>query len=211
MAILNNGSIKLITDIVMAFRYKEKLTCLMNVERLWTSSLRRIVVFVCFVFFTFSSVASYSANINALKAVFMFNIVNFIEWPEESFATLDSPIQFCVLNNLRVLKDLRSVINNETIKGRKLEAIEVISDIDMENCHVIFFGASTDQQGPMTLEILAKENILTVGESPDFLPQGGMIYLKHSRKRIQIEISLDSVKNSDLEVSSKLLRLAIIK
>ncbi len=194
----------------MAFCHKERLTCLMNIERQWANSLRRIVAFVCFVLFTFSSVV-YSANINALKAVFMFNIVNFIEWPEESFATSDSPIQFCVLSNLRVLKNLRSVINNETIKGRTLEAIAVNSDKDMENCHIIFLGASSEQQEPDTLEFLAKENILTVGESPDFLPQGGMIYLKHSRKRIQIEISLDSVKNSDLEVSSKLLRLAIIK
>jgi hypothetical protein len=50
--------------------------------------------------------------------------------------------------------------------------------------------------------------ILTVGESDDFLDQGGMFNLFFEDKQLRFEVNQTPAENAKLTVSSKLLRLA---
>ncbi len=152
-----------------------------------------------------------SVDIHSLKAVFLFNFSSFIQWPTSSFSSASQAMTFCTIGNPRVKKRLQSVIKGETIRGRQIKLIALYNTSEMQNCHIIFIGASEEQDYHSTFKSLAEKNILTVGESPEFLSLGGMIYLKRKHKHLQIEVNMKSLKQSQLKISSKLLRIVIIK
>lgn len=155
--------------------------------------------------------AAYSANVHALKALFLFNFVNYVQWPTNTFKNNSTPVLYCVAGNLRVLKNLQSALKNEYFRGRKLKAIQVNSIAELKACHIVFFGASTQYQTASILETLSKQHVLTVGEDTEFLAKGGMINLNYIKNRIVIEINLSNVKQAQLKISSELLQLSKIK
>mgnify|MGYP006191273469 CR=1 FL=1 len=55
---------------------------------------------------------------------------------------------------------------------------------------------------------LEKRNVLTVGDHADFAARGGMIQMYTDQNKIRLRINLEAVKERNLQVSSKLLRLA---
>jgi len=154
---------------------------------------------------------SQQTNIYQLKAVFLYNFAQFIQWPKTSFVNTTADINYCTLGNHRVYKSLKNVLKGEHVKGRKFTVRQVLGFEDMDNCHILFFGALARGKTNSLLKSLANNNVLTVGENAEFLFHGGMINLNHKNKRIQIEINLKNVNNTGLSISSKLLRLAKMK
>ena len=57
---------------------------------------------------------------------------------------------------------------------------------------------------------MTKENVVTVGETLDFMRQGGMVQLFVDNQKIRFAVNTDVVNQTNLKVSSKLLRLAKI-
>ncbi|HFB64254.1 MAG TPA: YfiR family protein [Aeromonadales bacterium] len=174
----------------------------------WYASVRPLIIISCLVMLLCFSNVLYSSNIHALKSLFLFNFVNYVEWPSQLFKHKNSPITYCVSGNLRVFKNLRSVLNDEYYKKRKLIVRELKSDAEMHGCHIVFFGAADKYQTESILKLLARQHVLTVGEDTDFLKKGGMINLDYDKNHVVIEIDLENVKQGQLSISSKLLRLS---
>jgi hypothetical protein len=51
-------------------------------------------------------------------------------------------------------------------------------------------------------------NTLVVGESEEFIEQGGMIGFVNKQGKIKLQINLKTIKQSGLKVSAKLLEVA---
>ena len=58
-------------------------------------------------------------------------------------------------------------------------------------------------------EKLRNRSVLTVGDSPPFINDGGMINFNIMQDNIRFEINAAAAKQADLKISSMLLRLAI--
>jgi hypothetical protein len=52
------------------------------------------------------------------------------------------------------------------------------------------------------------DNTLVVGESGDFISQGGMIGFVNKQGKIKLQINLKTIKQSGLKISAKLLEVA---
>ncbi len=79
---------------------------------------------------------------------------------------------------------------------------------DIESCHIVFISASEQRWAPRVLTDIRHRSILTIGESEDFIEQGGMINFILIDNKIQFEVNVSAAQRAGLEVSSKLLRLA---
>jgi hypothetical protein len=53
--------------------------------------------------------------------------------------------------------------------------------------------------------------VLTVGEDDRFIALGGMIDLMVRNDRVQIEVNLDVAQTSGLTISSRVLKIAIVR
>lgn len=175
--------------------------------------VKGLFILLLLLFFCLSAINAKPVSVNDLKAIFLFHFASFVQWPENSFSGPNDSLHYCTVGNSRIHKLLRDVTKGERVKGRDitLAAVKNLDDVKKEQCHLVFVGNYGHFQDSLSLATLAKMNILTVGENPDFISNGGMINLKHVRKRVKIEVGLDNVKLSQLEISSKLLRLAILK
>jgi hypothetical protein len=144
-----------------------------------------------------------------LKAAFVFNFSQFVEWPTNNFASTNSPFVIGVLGGSNdFVKTLSDLVRNEKNAGHPMTVRASRSVNDLRDCEIVYIGSS---EAPRLREIMAHlrdRSVLTVSDMDDFIEQGGIIRLYTSNNKMRMKISLDAAKRSRLTISSKLLRLA---
>jgi hypothetical protein len=145
-----------------------------------------------------------------IKAVFLFNFAQFVEWPEKSFAHPKSPIVIGVLGKDLFGPYLDETIQNEEVNGHPLlvRRFKTISEVD--TCHILFINPELTSKTAFIAKNLKGRNILTVSDGNNFTKQGGMVRIFRDNNKIKLRINLDAVKAEDLTISSKILSLAEI-
>jgi hypothetical protein len=136
-----------------------------------------------------------------VKAVYLFNFAKFVEWPAEAQA---GPLTICVAGQNPFGDALDEALRGESVNNRSLTA-RVIPGPE-PGCHVIFVprGAATTAY----LRAARGAPTLTVGETPDFLAQGGIINFILEGGKVRFQIDSKAAERADLRISSHLLRLA---
>src|SRR6185369_3631336 len=143
-----------------------------------------------------------------VKAACLFNFLQFVEWPSDAFTNSDSSIVIGILGNDPFKGSLDEIIAGERIGGHPILIRRVRSVEDAAHCQLVFFPGSADEGRSNTLVELAKNHVLTVGESDGFAEKGGGINFTISGGKVRFEINTTVTKTANLSVSSKLLRLA---
>jgi len=143
-----------------------------------------------------------------LKAAFLLNFANFVEWPAHAFPAADTPITIGVLGEDPFGSSLDEIVAGETVRGRRLVVRRYPSVDRVETCHILFVGASEARRLDAILEALGQRSILTVGETKDFTSRAGIIGFEVVQRRLRLRINLGAATAAQLVISSKLLRLA---
>jgi hypothetical protein len=143
-----------------------------------------------------------------LKAVFLYNFTQFVEWPPRAFPDSSTPLVIGILGADPFGKILDEVVRGEVIRNRKLIVQRYARPEEVKTCHVLFISRSETGRLDQLLASLKGRNILTVGESGGFTQQGGMIGFATERNKIRLRINLTAAKEAGLIISSKLLRVA---
>jgi hypothetical protein len=165
------------------------------------------------------------------KAGYLLNFVEFVEWPAEAFQDATSPVIVGVMGKDPFGAELEK-LQDKLVNGRKLQikrfkgALEfrgaeapgrrqenlTLSQLkklaELKSCHVLFISSSEKKYLPMVLKPLKTSCVVTVGETPAFVREGGIINFLNEGKRVQFEINLDAAGSARLKFSSKLLGLA---
>jgi hypothetical protein len=145
-----------------------------------------------------------------LKAVFLFNFAQFIDWPEQAFAQTEAPLVICVLGPDPFGTDLDAVVRGEHVKGRPL-VVQRLRDVkDVEACHILFVNRTAPEGIDAVVTRLNGSPVLTVSDAPDSAQNGVVIQFVNERNRIRLRINVDAAKAAGLTISSKLLRPAEI-
>jgi hypothetical protein len=136
-----------------------------------------------------------------VKAAYLFNFAKFIEWPP---AAPSGPLTICVAGHNPFGDVLEETLRGEMVNGRPL-AMRVISGPEPA-CHVVFVpqGAATAAY----LRAAQGSPILTVGETPGFLSEGGIISFVLEAGKVRFQIDSKAAERAELRISSHLLRLA---
>jgi hypothetical protein len=145
-----------------------------------------------------------------LKAVFLFNFAQFVEWPATAFADPQAPLVIGVLGEDPFGSVLDAVVRNETVHGRPLIVQRHRRVEDVLQCHILFISHSESPRLEAVVTALRGHSILTVSDTTGFALRGVMIRFMTEKNRIRLRINLDATKDAGLVVSSKLLRPAEI-
>lgn len=138
-----------------------------------------------------------------VKAVFLFNFTQFVNWPANNFSSPASPFVIGILGNDPFGSYLDKVVEGEKVDSHPIE-IQRYSDIDdVKNCQILFTSRSYS-----AIKNLRIRSILTVGDENDFAADGGIIRFFVEHNKIRLQINLKAAKAANLDISSKLLRLA---
>ncbi len=145
-----------------------------------------------------------------VKAVFLFNFAQFVEWPAGAFADAGSPLVFGVLGDDPFDTVLEEAVRSEKVNNRPLVVRRYRRPEDIEDCHILFISRS---EAPHFGEIVARlhdRSILTVGDAEGFNLRGGMIRFITESNKTRLRINAEAAKAAHLTLSSKLLRPAEI-
>lgn len=145
-----------------------------------------------------------------VKAVFLFNFSQFVDWPAQAFTDARSPLIIGVLGEDPFGAALDEAVQGETVNGRPLEVRRYQKVEDIDQCHILFINLAPDYPLADLLKRLHDRNVLTVSDAREFAQAGGVIELVTVDHKIRLQINLDAAKLSNLTISSKLLRPARI-
>jgi hypothetical protein len=145
-----------------------------------------------------------------LKAVFLFNFAQFVEWPASAFPEAETPLVIGVLGEDPFGSYLDETVRGETVNNHPLAVRRYRRVEDITACHILFVGRPEEGHLEQVLESLKGRNILTVGDAEGFARRGGMIRFVTDHSRIRLHINLDAAEAAHLKLSSKLLRPAEI-
>jgi hypothetical protein len=143
-----------------------------------------------------------------VKAVFLFNFAQFVEWPPAAFGGANSPIVIGVLGEDPFGAYLDETVRGEKVDNRPLEVQRYRRVDEIKTCHVLFISRSEGNRLEQILVSLKDRSLLIVGDGDDFVQRGGMIRLATAQNKIRMIISVQAAKAANLTISSKLLRSA---
>lgn len=145
-----------------------------------------------------------------LKAVFLFNFAQFVQWPATAFDGPDSPLVIGILGADPFGGSLEEAVRGEQVQGRSIEIRRFARADEIATCHILFLGRTEGTGLEGILAQLKFRPILTVGEAEPFARTGGMIGFVTDRNRIKLRINRGAAEAANLLLSSRLLRPAEI-
>ncbi len=165
-----------------------------------------------------SLIASFAADASAfeqrpseyqVKAVFLLNFINFIDWPADSSFQSDPAINVCVIGD-DPFGDAIDAIRNETAKGKKMVVrFRAISEVP-RGCQVVFIPAAENNHVGRIIRSIREPGVLTVADSEEGVRQGAIIGFFIEQKKVRFAVNIEAARRAGLKISAKLLKLARI-
>jgi len=170
----------------------------------------RLSIYILVLVFGISPAAAQSADNREyqVKAVFLFNFTQFVEWPPQAFAEQASPFIIGILGKDPFDGFLEETIAAEKVNGHPLVIQHYKNIEEIKTCHILFIAQPEINATGEAMKNLNAKSILTVSDKIDFIQEGGIIRFITKDNKIQIQINAEAAKEANLIISSKLLRLA---
>jgi len=191
----------------LSLQYQAGLSGFVTLKRL------RLLLWLGFCLLCIGNLSAQVLKEYDLKAVFLYNFAQFVEWPAEAFPSSASPLVIGVLGQDHFGKSFDDLIQGETTSRRKIKIERSRRFTDLQNCHILFIDQSESANLDEILRKCRGKPILTVSDIDGFSHRGGMIQFitDEKEKKIRLRIHVSAAKEAHLAISSKLLKLAQIE
>ena len=145
-----------------------------------------------------------------VKAAFLNDFAQFVEWPADAFVGVKSPIVIGILGDDPFGDSLGEIVRDENVDNRPVVIKRYQRVQDIKACQILFISQSENKRLEEICAGLKDRSILTVGDFDGFAKRGGMIRFVTEKNKIRFRINVEAAKAANLTISSKLLRLAEI-
>jgi len=142
-----------------------------------------------------------------VKARCLLNFAKYIDWPSNAASTNITLRIGCVAEG-KILDSLKEAAEGKLIGERKVQVVAADAPEAWAGCDILFVNSSERKRLPQILNRLKDLPVLVVGESDQFLQQGGAVNLLKKEGKVRFEINVDAARAAHLQISSKLLTLA---
>jgi len=167
------------------------------------------VIFCLLLFFNNTNVSAKSMDKQTVLAALTLNIARFTGWPEGVFDWNGPSIKLCIIGD-NVVQESFAGMENQTINGKGVQILNRSRLRNLSQCQLLYISGLERNILLQVLFDLKGQPVLTVGEGLAFIQAGGMISLEKIDGKMQLNINLPIVKQSDLVMSSRILKLAKI-
>ena len=139
-----------------------------------------------------------------VKTDFLYNFSRFVTWPPA--ALQDRPeFTLCVFGTDPFGAELDNLtgkaVQDKTLVVRRHNSLALVDD-----CQLVYISENAELTA--ILFLLREQPVLTVGDAPDFIEQGGIIQFIAIEDKVRFRINAGAAKSAGLNISSKLLSLA---
>lgn len=173
--------------------------------RAYYKSLFFLMMLVCVSCFGASSQHSR----NSLKVAYLYNIAKFTQWPADTWKNPSDPFHFCSYGADDSKEDLQTLLHKK-VGGHPIELLFPKKEDDFQLCNAFYIVTDERNRYRYLLSLINQETVLTISDDSPFFDHGGLMNLVEREKRLRFEVSTEQLENSQLKLSSKLMKLAIL-
>ncbi|MBY0494888.1 MAG: YfiR family protein [Cyanobacteria bacterium] len=168
----------------------------------------RLVVTAVFVCLLGETARAQPSPIEAnIKAVFLYNFSKYVTWPAVAIGERSpGEVRICVTANDGFFTMLKAAVEGEHIDGKPLVAVALDGLDAAKACQILYVGNSQSADGKAWLAAVRGQQVLTVADGA--LTDDTVIAFVRENNRIRFDINRAAGGRRNLNVSSKLLRLA---
>jgi len=169
------------------------------------------VIFVSAVFVLTAPAFPQASKEYQLKAVFLWRLAQFAQWPSDAFEGPDSPLVICVLGENPFGDALDAAVRGETAHGRKfvVQYHRVIDQI--KTCHVLYITGAGPRQAKNIAAAVSGRSVLTVRDIDGLASSyDTVVGFLTDQNRIKLRINLKAAAAAGLVLDPRLLRAADI-
>jgi hypothetical protein len=160
-------------------------------------------VALALVLFAIPAVAQNAPSEYEVKAAFLLNFTKFIEWPS-SPSTPETPFTICIFGEDPFGPILPQIVQGEQVAQRPIAVRRLRQSA--AGCDVLFVSKS-ERSAAALLSALPR-GTLTIGESENFLRDGGVISFVLENRRVRFDVNEPAAARNGLKISSRLLNVA---
>lgn len=146
-----------------------------------------------------------------VKSAFLYNFTKFVKWPAAEFSAPTDPFIICVSGSSDLEETLKDTLHDKKVDSHPLE-VKRVRALDAKGCQVLFIPGHELTKLAPSLPGAIPPGVLTVSEGSD-AKEGSirvvMIAFVPDANRIRFAISNKTAEKANMEISSKLLSLAI--
>jgi hypothetical protein len=144
-----------------------------------------------------------------IKAAYLYNFINFIDWPNESNFYNSPSLNLCIFGDDPFGNNLDD-IRNEIVRGKKI-TVKYTNSLDkLRSCNILFIPASERNHVLQILKLISNSNVLTVSDVEESAHQGVIISFFVEQKKVRFAINIEAARRAGFKISAKLLKLSKI-
>lgn len=144
---------------------------------------------------------------NAVKAAFLRNFAHYVTWPANAFASDDAAWSVGVLGDDSFGETLERTLAGRTEQGRPFDVHRAESLDELPRCQIVFIAYKNTAKRRAALAQLRDSPVLTVGEAPEFLDEGGIIRFQVGT-HVAMSINLDQARAVSLKIQTPILEVS---
>lgn len=144
----------------------------------------------------------------AVKATFVTRFASFVQWPAEGFPGAADPVVICVAGDGAFAELVELAARGEQIGARSI-VVRRFSTLPSDvGCHVLYAAGAPGQSAAQMLDVVRGQGVLTVTDERRGRARG-MIHFVLDRGRVRFHVDRDAANAAHLNVSSRLLSVAL--
>jgi len=143
-----------------------------------------------------------------VKAAYLYKFGSYIEWPQNTFATNETPMTIGVRGADALANELIRIAIDHTVNGRPVLVRKLAAGDALTGINVLFIGSELRDRYDDIISTAKGLPILTVTEAEQSLARGSMINFVLVDGRVRFEAAPKAAKQNNLTISARLLAAA---
>lgn len=148
-----------------------------------------------------------TANPINVKAAYLRNFAHYVTWPSNAFDNDGSPWCIAVLGEDPFGDVLEKTFQGRSEQQRTFEIFRADTPEELPRCQIIVVTYEDDEVRRSVLAEMKNKPVLTVGDAPEFLQEGGIIRFQVD-DRVQMSINLDQARAVSIKIQSQMLEVS---
>ena len=141
------------------------------------------------------------------KAACLVSFAKYIEWPGNGVLEATNPIIIGVLGRSSVADVLEKAVADQLVGRHKVMVRRATRVRELRDCQIIYISGVERGRLPGVLSELKDCPALTVGELPQFLDKGMIIFVSENGT-VRFDVNLANVDPVGLKISARMLAAA---
>jgi len=143
-----------------------------------------------------------------VKAAFLLQFLNYVDWPPHSFESTDAPIVLGVAGSDAVERDIAALAGERRSGARAVVIRKVRLGGSLVGLHALFISHDYGERMAAAVAATGEQPLLTVTESARGFDLGGAINFVVIENRVRFDVALRNAELHRLKISSRLLAVA---